>query len=90
MLLLAFLHIQWQHEKQNFLINFGISFGIGLLFKLQSTITLLQVSGILRAHRIQPHWIFALDSLLRSAVQVAITIISPGDENFVPSISIFH
>ncbi|CAH1173520.1 unnamed protein product [Phaedon cochleariae] len=47
--------------------------------QLQFAIYLYQESVIevLRLHPIKPHWVFALDNLVRSCVQAAITVLTP-------------
>lgn len=37
-----------------------------------------QVKKVLRQQQVKPHWMFALDNLLRQAVQEAITVLLPG------------
>lgn len=38
----------------------------------------MQVKKVLRQQQVKPHWMFALDNLLRQAVQEALTVLLPG------------
>lgn len=38
------------------------------------------VIAVLRSHSIKPHWMFALDNLVKSAVHAGLMILSPGQK----------
>ncbi|XP_072938560.1 mitogen-activated protein kinase kinase kinase 15 isoform X2 [Epargyreus clarus] len=56
-----------------------LDFDSNAINELHSAIYLFQeaVNVVLRMHSIKPHWMFALDNLVRNAVQAAITVLSP-------------
>ncbi|KAJ8919071.1 hypothetical protein NQ315_016978 [Exocentrus adspersus] len=56
-----------------------LDFDSAAINQLQFAIYLYQesVNEVLRLHPIKPHWMFALDNLVRSCVQAAITVLSP-------------
>ncbi|RZB39511.1 mitogen-activated protein kinase kinase kinase 15 [Asbolus verrucosus] len=56
-----------------------LDFDVTAINQLQFAIYLYQesVNEVLRLHPIKPHWMFALDNLVRSGVQAAITVLSP-------------
>ncbi|GBP27517.1 hypothetical protein EVAR_18710_1 [Eumeta japonica] len=56
-----------------------LDFDSNAINELHSAIYLFQeaVNAVLRMHSIKPHWMFALDNLVRNAVQAAITVLSP-------------
>ncbi|XP_042878655.1 mitogen-activated protein kinase kinase kinase 15-like isoform X1 [Penaeus japonicus] len=43
------------------------------------------VNEVLKSHSIKPHWMFALDNLVRSSVHCAITVLSPDHESLLGS-----
>lgn len=57
-----------------------LDFDSNAINELHSAIYMFQeaVNAVLRMHSIKPHWMFALDNLVRNAVQAAITVLSPG------------
>ncbi|XP_050393455.1 mitogen-activated protein kinase kinase kinase 15 isoform X3 [Patella vulgata] len=57
----------------------GVQFDVTALMEIQLALYVFQeaVGSSLKTHSIQPHWMFAVDNLIRNAVQAAIIIISP-------------
>ncbi|XP_078310104.1 mitogen-activated protein kinase kinase kinase 15-like isoform X7 [Crassostrea virginica] len=57
----------------------AVDFDAAALMEIQLALYVFHeaVSKHLKSHSIQPHWMFALDNLLRGAVQEAIMILSP-------------
>ncbi|XP_070189710.1 mitogen-activated protein kinase kinase kinase 15-like [Littorina saxatilis] len=57
----------------------GVQFDASALMEIQLALYIAQeaVSTVLKTHNIKPHWMFALDNLIRSSVQMAIMILSP-------------
>lgn len=66
-------------EKTITTLKEELDFDSKAINELNSAIYLFQesVNAVLRMHSIKPHWMFALDNLVRNAVQAAITVLSP-------------
>lgn len=60
-------------------LRHAVDFDAAALMEIQLALYVFHeaVSKHLKSHSIQPHWMFALDNLLRGAVQEAIMILSP-------------
>ncbi|KAL5009780.1 hypothetical protein ScPMuIL_012085 [Solemya velum] len=57
----------------------AVDFDVTAVMEIQLALYVFHeaVSAHLKSHNIQPHWMFAMDNLLRSAVQAGITVFSP-------------
>lgn len=58
------------------------NFDTAIINQIQLALFLFRdaVNNVLRSHNIKPHWMFALDSLMSSAIQAAMHILSPGNK----------
>ncbi|CAG9856880.1 unnamed protein product [Phyllotreta striolata] len=56
-----------------------LNFDSAAINQLQFAVYLFQesVNDVLRLHPIKPHWMFALDNLVRSCIQAAVTVLTP-------------
>ncbi|XP_061380138.1 mitogen-activated protein kinase kinase kinase 15 isoform X2 [Danaus plexippus] len=66
-------------ERAIITLKEDLDFDSNAINELHSAIYMFQeaVNVVLRMHSIKPHWMFALDNLVRNAVQAAITVLSP-------------
>ncbi|XP_050428369.1 mitogen-activated protein kinase kinase kinase 15 isoform X3 [Adelges cooleyi] len=79
-------------EKTIYNLKDQLDFDSNAVHQLNFSLYLFQeaAKSVLRLHKIKPHWMFALDNLVHSAVQAAINVLTPEFGDILPGKDIKH